>query len=360
MKKSLIVASIVTGFLVSPLLTTVYPTIASAEEVVSTKTGLTFLDRVTVTPTAPKQSTLGQDTVIDYIIKWKTPAAVNVLQTIIKINGNAEFVSIGDKVSDHAVRSDGTISYINDELQNYTSFPLVLNVTGEGVITVDIEIIYTDGVGEESQTTSVALNVVNDDRSLDQSKIESLAEINKLENLSSDEKLGYIKSVQGSTTVEEVSTHTAAAKEKDRQNFLDKLNKAKEEARTTINELNNLTEQQRDNFLGLVELASTIPEINGIVTDALKVNGGTTGSTVDSSTSTPESTSTTESTSKSVGGTGTEKKPGSFEGTERAGVNKGSKTNASWLPKTGAVATGFFSLVGAGILGALGWFRFKK
>lgn len=270
MKKILLIASLATSLLVAPIINTVVPYTVIAAEV--TSSDLTFLDRLTITPDVPKQSVIGQETTIDFTIDWKNPADINVLQAIIKVNGNAELISIGNNLKEFVTREDGTFSYINDELQKDTSFPVTVKITGAGPVSIDAKIAYSDAVGEEEQSTTLELNVVEDSRSLEEAKKESIGEVNKLSHLSKQEKEDYIDRIQQASNLEEIASSVSESIAKNRELSVDELNKSKEEARKKIDSFDKLTKEQKEDFSAGIELATNLSETEALSKTAQDTN----------------------------------------------------------------------------------------
>lgn len=272
MKKKLVIALLATSLLFSLIINTLVPyTVITAE---ATSSNLAFLNRLTITPNVPNQSFVGQETTINFIINWKEPADVNVLQTIIKIKGNAELVSIGNNAKEFFVREDGTASYINDELQEDSSFPVILKITGAGPVSVDATIAYSDAVDEAEQSTTLELNVVEDSRSLEDVKKESIDEVNKLNHLSKREKELYIDLIQRSSTPEEAISKLNDSIESNRELSIDKFNKSKEDAIKNIDSLDKLTKEQKEDFLAGIELVTNLSEIENLIKEAKDTNDG--------------------------------------------------------------------------------------
>ncbi|WP_368552974.1 dockerin type I domain-containing protein [Enterococcus faecalis] len=104
---------------------------------------------------------------------------------------------------------------------------------------------------------------------LDKAKETAKQEINKLPNLTEEEKADFNKQVDEAKTPKQVDRIVEEAKDKDSSNALDK---AKEVAKQEINKLPNLTEEEKADFNKKVDEAKTTKQVVKIVEDAKKVN----------------------------------------------------------------------------------------
>ncbi|EOH8750419.1 dockerin type I domain-containing protein [Enterococcus faecalis] len=104
---------------------------------------------------------------------------------------------------------------------------------------------------------------------LDKAKETAKQEINKLPNLTEEEKADFNKQVDEAKTPKQVDRIVEEAKDKDSSNALDK---AKEVAKQEINKLPNLTEEEKADFNKKVNEAKTTKQVVKIVEDAKKVN----------------------------------------------------------------------------------------
>ncbi|MCO5422307.1 dockerin type I domain-containing protein [Enterococcus faecalis] len=104
---------------------------------------------------------------------------------------------------------------------------------------------------------------------LDKAKETAKQEINKFPNLTEEEKADFNKQVDEAKTPKQVDRIVEEAKDKDSSNALDK---AKEVAKQEINKLPNLTEEEKADFNKKVDEAKTTKQVVKIVEDAKKVN----------------------------------------------------------------------------------------
>src|SRR5699024_7048293 len=85
-----------------------------------------------------------------------------------------------------------------------------------------------------------------------------------LPNLTDQEKSDFGKEVDAANTLPEISTVVDTAKAKDAEN----LAKAKAEARDKINQLPNLTDAEKADFIKEVDAATTVAKVKEVVAAA--------------------------------------------------------------------------------------------
>ena len=107
---------------------------------------------------------------------------------------------------------------------------------------------------------------------LDAQKADAKKKVDAMDNLSKDEKDKAKEDIDNAQTKDEVDQVVEDAQNKNDQAEADALKKAKEEARNTINALQNLTDDEKAPFIKRVDDATTIPEVNEAVLDAQKAD----------------------------------------------------------------------------------------
>ena len=107
---------------------------------------------------------------------------------------------------------------------------------------------------------------------LDAQKADAKKKVDAMDNLSKDEKDKAKEDIDNAQTKDEVDQVVEDAQNKNDQAEADALAKAKEEARNTINALQNLTDDEKAPFIKRVDDATTIPEVNEAVLDAQKAD----------------------------------------------------------------------------------------
>ncbi|WP_239705645.1 MULTISPECIES: hypothetical protein, partial [unclassified Mammaliicoccus] len=109
----------------------------------------------------------------------------------------------------------------------------------------------------------------SDENLLDSQKQSGTNDINNLENLSEEEKTAFNNKVNVATSKEEIDKAVTDAKAQDIQNKADKdLAAAKEDAKNQIDQLTNLTEEEKADLRQQLESAETPEEVGNIVKDA--------------------------------------------------------------------------------------------
>lgn len=126
---------------------------------------------------------------------------------------------------------------------------------------------------EKQITTEGVRNVVEESEKLGQkyladTKIDGTITINQLPNLSNEEKANYNKQVDDSTTIRDVAKAVTEATSKD----LLKLEDAKITGKTVINQLPELTDKEKSDYNDQIDLSVTVPEIENVVKDANEKN----------------------------------------------------------------------------------------
>lgn len=273
MKKQIFTVAMATSLACVPLLNNCLDDNYVLATNLSESSSIGLSDRGTLVPVIPAKSVIGQETAINLNVNLTNPAKINVMRILANIEGDAEFVSIGDNPRYYNIKPDGSLIYINDALEDYKTIPLVLKVNGSGPVKVNLTVEYADAEKESSNSTSVNLNVVADDRSLEVAKEEAKVIINDLSNLSDDEKTNYTQQVDNSKTVEEVNSIVLDAQNKDRDNAKAKLEAAKEKAKEQINNLPNISDSEKEEYNIAIDLAGNEEAINKIVHEAETANG---------------------------------------------------------------------------------------
>ncbi|WP_243188285.1 KxYKxGKxW signal peptide domain-containing protein [Weissella koreensis] len=151
-----------------------------------------------------------------------------------------------------------------DAIEKITALPNLDDETKQG---------YIDQVNS-AKTADEITGIVDaataaDKKILDDAKTNAVTEINDMNNLTAEEKQGYIDQVNSAKTADEIAKIVDAAKAADEKAAADKLADDKKNAIEEINDLNNLDKDQKQDYIDQVNGAKTADEITKIV-DAAK------------------------------------------------------------------------------------------
>ena len=136
-----------------------------------------------------------------------------------------------------------------------------------------IKITYTNG--DKTLTTETnKLNVTIIDLATDEQKNVAIGEIAELENLSEEEKKEAKISIEAAKTLDQVNAIVSQFTEKDKENKAAKeaaeLQEAKDKAKEEIDKLPNLTEEEKQAQKDKIDNAKSKEEVNKILEDAKK------------------------------------------------------------------------------------------
>ena len=159
---------------------------------------------------------------------------------------------------------DDLTSEKQDAIEKITALPNLDDETKQG---------YIDQVNS-AKTADEITGIVDaataaDKKILDDAKTNAVTEINDMNNLTAEEKQGYIDQVNSAKTADEIAKIVDAAKAADEKAAADKLADDKKNAIEEINDLNNLDKDQKQDYIDQVNGAKTADEITKIV-DAAK------------------------------------------------------------------------------------------
>ncbi|BDC77739.1 LPXTG cell wall anchor domain-containing protein [Enterococcus faecalis] len=185
-------------------------------------------------------------------------------------------------------------------------------------------------------------------------------EINELPNLSAEEKTIFVQQVDEAKDIPTVNAIVEAAKNKDKEKAAAALAKAKEAAKQEINELPNLSAEEKTIFVQQVDEVKDIPTVNKIVKDAKNMveKHGTSGGTQTSKEEVKSAASTTDSTNgKYTKKTEANKEKGSMK--MRNSSNMANSKDS--LPSTGEENNNGYKIVGGlSMFVVLGAYFYKK
>ncbi|EMW6461607.1 GA module-containing protein [Enterococcus faecalis] len=222
---------------------------------------------------------------------------------------------------------------------------------------------------DEAKNIPVVNNIVeeaknkdkeNEAAALAKAKEAAKQEINKLPNLTDEEKADFTKQVDEAKNIPVVNNIVEEAKNKDKENEAAALAKAKEVAKQEINKLPNLTEEEKADFTKQVEAAKDIPTVNKIVEDAKNMAEmhETSGSTQTSKEEVKPVSSTTDSTNgKYTQQNEVNKEKGSMK-MRNSSITANSKDS---LPSTGEENNNIYKIIGVvSMFVVLGAYFYKK
>lgn len=169
------------------------------------------------------------------------------------------------KITDTVFRYVDSSSPVNFNIE-YTA-----NNTGEPVtFTIDYAGTYLDESGESQLelVDDISLSVEIIDAALEEAKKEATEIINNLTNLTDEDKSGFISEIEEADTVNQVAEIVTAAKDKDTSN----LQTAKDNAKNAIDSLEYLDEDTKNDYKNRVDEGTSPDDINSIIEEASQKN----------------------------------------------------------------------------------------
>ncbi|MCW0953293.1 LPXTG cell wall anchor domain-containing protein [Weissella ceti] len=110
--------------------------------------------------------------------------------------------------------------------------------------------------------------LAQDAQNLNAAKDEAKKNIDKMDNLSKDEKDAFKNEIDGVTDIKDIKPIEDKAAEKDAQNLKD----AKDEAKKNIDKMNNLSDKEKQDFKDRVDGATKVEDVKAIEKEAQDLN----------------------------------------------------------------------------------------
>ena len=309
-----------------------------------------------ITPSYPKKAASNTEVPVYYNVEFLKQTELYAVQVLANIT-NGTFLSTAPKATS---LTESRVNFLDtDRTKQYkvmvkTGAAGRLDINGKfsavGDDMKEPQMDYRFSIEIEEQTTD----------ELNKSKEAAKQEINKLPNLTEKEKSNFNKQADEAKDIPTVNAIVEAAKNKDKEKAAAALAKAKEAAKQEINELPNLSAEEKTIFVQQVDEVKDIPTVNKIVKDAKNMveKHGTSGGTQTSKEEVKSAASTTDSTNgKYTKKTEANKEKGSMK--MRNSSNMANSKDS--LPSTGEENNNGYKIVGGlSMFVVLGAYFYKK
>ncbi|MGC2993739.1 GA module-containing protein, partial [Enterococcus faecalis] len=197
-----------------------------------------------ITPSYPKKAASNTEVPVYYNVEFLKQTELYAVQVLANVT-NGTFLSTSPKATS---LKDSRVNFLDtDRTKQYkvmvkTGAAGRLEINGKfsavGDDMKEPQMDYRFSIEIKEQTTD----------ELTESKEAAKQEINKLPNLTDEEKADFTKQVDEAKNIPVVNNIVEAAKNKDKENEAAALAKAKEAAKQEINKLPNLTDEEKADF----------------------------------------------------------------------------------------------------------------
>ncbi|MGX7418358.1 dockerin type I domain-containing protein [Carnobacterium gallinarum] len=213
-------------------------------------------------------------TMINLDLNWLKESKVDVLQldltftngTIVATSLDRSSVNIKEGGKKARILLDQRLGSIQLYIKGDSQTVNNSNVTMSMILGYSGE---ANGYTESKNNYSTDLQIV--DVMLEKAKEENKVTVNNLPNLTNEDKTGFDQQIDEAKTIEVIQQIVENAKVKDRENVLEQ---AKETGKATINSLPNLSDIEKNGFNQQIDGAKTVEEVQQIVETA-KVKSAT-------------------------------------------------------------------------------------
>lgn len=221
-----------------------------------------------ITPSYPKKAAPNTEVPVYYNVEFLKQTELYAVQVLANIT-NGTFLSTAPKSTS---LTETRVNFLDTDRTKQYKIMVKTGATGQVVINGEFSAV-GDDMKEPDMAYSFSVEIGEQTPGeLIKAKEAAKQEINALPNLTEEEKADFVQEVDAAKDIPTVNTVVEAAKNKDKENAAAALAKAKEAAKQEINKLPNLTEEEKAAFNKQVDEAKTPKKVDKIVEDAKKVN----------------------------------------------------------------------------------------